>query len=315
MRKFLTLTVSAIMLAACGNSTESPTTVKEAPKAKTVAERPADHGSSTKPKKAPGANKAKLRKILAAQPEAAQARYGARHPAKTLAFFGIEPGMAVGEALPGGGWYTKILVPYLGEEGKLVGIDYALDMWPEFSFANEEFIEKKKSWPTEFVSKAAEWAPADGAKISATTFGPEASGHEGQLDAVLFIRALHNLSRFETEGEYMTKALAKTHSLLKPGGIVGVVQHRAPSSADADWATGSAGYLKQADVVAAFKAAGFEFVKKSGVNSNPKDKPTSEDIVWRLPPSLNGVGDNETLKAERLAIGESDRMTLLFKKK
>ena len=113
----------------------------------------------------------------------------------------------------------------------------------------------------------------------------------------------------------MTKALSKTHDLLKPGGIVGVVQHRAPETADDEWANGSAGYMKQSNVIAAFDAAGFDLVKKSGVNANPKDKPTSEDVVWRLPPSLSGVGDNETLKAERMAIGESSRMTLLFKKR
>jgi len=188
-------------------------------------------------------------------------------------------------------------------------------MWPEFSFATEEFVEGKKNWPAEFVSKAAEWAPADGAKISAMTFGDAVGDNAGQLDAVLFTRALHNLSRFETEGQYMTKALANTHALLKPGGIVGVVQHRAPESAEDAWANGSAGYLKQSHVVAAFEAAGFDLIKKSGINANPKDKPTSEDIVWRLPPSLNGVGDDEALKAERLAIGESNRMTLLFKKR
>jgi len=303
MRTVLTLTAAALILTAC-TSREASESGSQAPETPKVTQQ-----MDAK------FNGEKLAEILDAQPEKARARYDARNPAETLAFFDIKPGMAVGEALPGGGWYTKILTPYLGETGKLVGIDYSIEMWPEFSFANEAFIENKKNWPAEFVEKAAEWAPEDGAEISATTFGLETGAHTGKLDAVLFIRALHNLSRFESEGGYMTDALSKTHALLKPGGIVGVVQHRAPADADEDWAVGSAGYLKQANVIAAFEAAGFDLVKSSEINANPKDQPTIDDIVWRLPPSLNGVGDNESMKAERIAVGESDRMTLLFKKR
>lgn len=298
MRRFLTATAAAFILAAC--SSGDMTTKMSSGEAQLAETAKTDT--------------AKLAKVLAAQPEKTQARFAARHPAETLEFFGVAPGMAVGEALPGGGWYTKILVPYLGSEGKLVGIDYALEMYPEFSFANEVFMETKRKWPAEFVEKSAEWAPEDGAEISATTFGDTSGAMDGQLDAVLFVRAMHNLSRFEDAGQYMTDALAMTHDVLKPGGIVGVVQHRAPASATDEWADGSAGYLKEANVIAAFKAAGFEFVRSSEINANPKDQPVGDDIVWRLPPSMNGVGENEALKAERLAIGESDRMTLLFRK-
>ena len=80
------------------------------------------------------------------QPEETQARYGARHPAETLTFFGIEPGMTVVETLPGGGWYTRILLSYLGEEGKVIGADYAAEMFPLFGFFSEERIEAKKTW-------------------------------------------------------------------------------------------------------------------------------------------------------------------------
>lgn len=298
MRRFLTTTAAAFILVACSSG---DTTTKML-------------GGEAQIAETAKTDTAKLAKVLAAQPEKTQARYAARHPEETLEFFGIAPGMAIGEALPGGGWYTKILVPYLGSEGKLVGIDYALEMYPEFSFANEAFMETKRNWPVEFVEKSAEWAPEDGAEISATTFGDTSGAMDGQLDAVLFVRAMHNLSRFEDAGQYMTNALAMTHDVLKPGGIVGVVQHRAPASATDEWADGSAGYLKEANVIAAFEAAGFEFVKSSEINANPNDQPVGEDIVWRLPPSMNGVGDNEALKAERLAIGESDRMTLLFRK-
>ncbi|MEP3654320.1 MAG: methyltransferase [Litorimonas sp.] len=311
MRKFLTLTAASLILIGCG----AAETVDTKAKAATDATYDEVLGSDTVYVAGPKFDAAKLDSILAAQPDEVQARYSARNPAETLEFFGITPGMAVGEALPGGGWYTKILAPYLGADGKLVGIDYTIDMWSEFGFANEAFIETKKKWPAEFVAKSAEWASENGPDIMGRTFGTPAGDMAGQLDAILYVRALHNLSRFETEGAYMTQALKSSHDLLKPGGLVGVVQHRAPSTWEDAAANGSAGYLKQDNLIAAFEAAGFDLVKSSEVNANPKDQPGDDDIVWRLPPSLNGVGDDAALKAERMSIGESDRMTLLFKKR
>ncbi len=313
MRKLLALTAATLILISCGDASEVDTKAKAA--MSDIASNDDALGSDTTYAAEPKFDAAKLEKILTAQPEKVQARYGARHPAETLEFFGITPGMAIGEALPGGGWYTKILAPYLGEKGKLVGIDYTIDMWSEFGFANEAFIETKKKWPEEFVAKSAEWAPENGPEIAARTFGTPAGEMAGQLDAILFTRALHNLSRFEAEGGYLGQAMKNSHDLLKTGGIVGVVQHRAPADWDDASATGSAGYLKQANVIAAFESAGFDLVKTSEINANPKDKPAEGDVVWRLPPSLNGVGDDAALRAERLAIGETDRMTLLFKKR
>jgi len=115
------------------------------------------------------------------------------------------------------------------------------------------------TWPETFVTKSAEWMPANGPKIAATTFGSPAGDMAGSLDAILFIRALHNLSRFETEGAYLTKALSHSHALLKEGGIIGVVQHRAPEGWEDSQATGSAGYVKQSALIARFEAAGFDF--------------------------------------------------------
>jgi len=258
---------------------------------------------------------AKLNTVLDAQSEKAKARYGARHPQETLEFFGIAPGMKVAEALPGGGWYSKILVPYLGDNGHLVGVDYSLKMWPEFGgFANAEFIEKKKGWAAEWVEGAQAWRNGSQGAIDAFTFGGRDVAMDGQLDAVLFIRALHNLSRFEEKGGYLSEALNDSHALLKSGGIVGVVQHQGPEANDDDWAQGSKGYLKKSQLIAKFEAAGFEFVKDSPINENAKDVPSHDDIVWRLPPSLGTSKDNPELKAQMEAIGESNRMTLLFKK-
>lgn len=301
--KTLFLAGAALTLVACGNNSAD---VKQAA---------SETAGAAKAEMAMKANSAKLATILAAQPDKAKERFDARNPQATLEFFGITPAMTVVEALPGGGWYSKILIPYLGDEGHLVGVDYSIKMWPEFGgFANAEFIEKKKTWAAEWVEGAQAWRAGSSGDISAFTFGGRDASMDGQADAVLFIRALHNVSRFEDEGGYMTQALADTHALLKPGGIVGVVQHQGPETNDDKWAEGDNGYLKKSDVIAKFKAAGFELVKDSGINENPKDVPSNEDIVWRLPQSLATSREDADLRAKMKAIGESNRMTLLFKK-
>jgi predicted methyltransferase len=255
---------------------------------------------------------AALQASLDAQDEGTKARYDARNPAATLEFFGIAPGMAVGEALPGGGWYTKILLPYLGDNGRLVGVDYSIPMWSEFGgFADEEFLAAKENWPAEWTEQARGWTDSAVA-IDAATF--ENLPNDESLDAFLFIRAMHNLARFEAVGGYMTDAISSVYDSLKPGGLVGVVQHAAPDDADAEWASGAAGYLRQSDVVAAFEAAGFILVGESDINANPLDNPTTDDIVWRLPPRLAVPEDQPEVRAANEAIGESNRMTLLFQK-
>ena len=261
------------------------------------------------------ASKAKLTAVLAMQDDKIKARYDARNPAATLEFFGIKPGMKVTEALPGGGWYSKILIPYLGNEGHLTGIDYSINMWPEFGgFATAEFIENKKTWPATWTEGAQEWRSGSKAVIDAQTFGTRDAAQDGSYDAALFIRAMHNLSRFEAKGGYMSSAIAETHAMLKPGGIVGVVQHSGPESNSDEWAVGSKGYLKKSAVIAAFEAGGFELVGDSDINANPADVPSESDSVWRLLPSLRGNDDNPDMKAKMEAIGESNRMTLKFKK-
>ena len=134
------LTGLIVGLAACGNAPEAPTAT-DAPESPATAP-VVDSPEAT----APETNA--LTAILAAQPEEVQARYPYRNPQATLEFFEIEPGMTVVEALPGGGWYSKLLLPYLGSEGQLVGINYAIDLWPNFAFASEEFLANIVNWPT-----------------------------------------------------------------------------------------------------------------------------------------------------------------------
>ncbi len=258
--------------------------------------------------------KSALETALDAQAEDAQARYQHRHPGETLEFFEVAPGMTVVEALPGGGWYSKILLPYLGSEGQLVGADYALEMFPLFGFFSEERIEQKKTWVTDWTADAESWRDADSAGVSAFVLGSMPESMHGTADRVLLIRALHNLARFEEEGGFLTAALADVYTALKPGGIVGVVQHQAPDSMSDEWASGARGYLKKSAVIEFMQAAGFEFVAESPINENPADQPGEDDVVWRLPPTFATSGDNEELGAQMAAIGESNRMTLKFRK-
>jgi predicted methyltransferase len=255
-----------------------------------------------------------LAAILDAQPDETRARYQYRHPRETIEFFEIEAGMTVVEGLPGRGWYTKILLPLLGSEGRLIGANYSLDMYPLFSFASEQFMESQRRWTTDFPAGAAEWAGESGAEVAAFHFGAMPGEFAGTADVVFLVRALHNLARFSEQGDFLGAALADSFAALKPGGVLGVVQHHARDDKSDEFASGSRGYLKKSFVIAAAEQAGFEFVAVSDVNANPKDQPGDDDIVWRLPPTLATSADNPELRAELEAVGESNRMTLKFRK-
>lgn len=255
-----------------------------------------------------------LASVLASMPDEVKARYEHRHPAETLEFFGIRPGMTVVEALPGSGWYSQVLVPYLGENGRLIGANYPGEMWPKFGFFDQEFIDSMSTWTTDWPQQAQAWRADGGAVVEAFEFGSMRPELAGRADAVLLIRALHNLARFENDGGFLTTALQDVYQVLKPGGIVGVVQHEARPDISDEWASGARGYLKKQFVIDRLTAAGFEFVDESDINENPRDQPTPEDVVWRLPPSLMGSRDNPQLQAEMNSVGESHRMTLKFRK-
>ncbi len=228
-----------------------------------------------------------------------------RHPQETLTFFGIEPDMTVVEVLPGnGGWYTQILNPYLAAQGRLIGATYPISLWTQmFPNWNDESPERFGA----DITKMPRYLSVAGVETSAPIVGYAIDAipdeENGEADAVLFIRALHHLFRFDEP--MIDTALSEVFDVLKPGGVVGVVQHRAPEDADAEFASGNNGYLKQSDVIAAFERAGFVLEETSEINANPNDP--ADGYVWRLPPSTR---DNP----ETTAIGESDRMTLRFRK-
>lgn len=233
-----------------------------------------------------------------------RARDEFRNPAETLAFFRVEPDMKVGEYAPGGGWYTRVLGHYLGGEGQLVGLYFDPTSGP-FNAESQQGI---RAGAAGFPAEAAEFTGLPIENFSAMTLDAVPEGETGTFDRVLVIRMLHNMMRWNNADS----ELKKMRELLKPGGMLGIVQHRAPQDASADYANGSKGYLRQDDVVGFVEALGFEFVGSSEVNANPNDPANWEGGVWMMPPSLGG---DDEMDARTRDLGESDRMTLLFRKR
>ena len=228
-----------------------------------------------------------------------QSRDEWRHPAETLAFFEVEPGMTVVDYMPASGWYTRVLVPYLGEEGRYIGLT------PDPAAADSErFGEYFGALPGRFDEARAGWN-LNGAPVSIYASQDLPDAMKGTADRVLVFREMHNLLR---SGAMYTE-LTRMRDLLKDNGMLGIVQHRAKADAPASYTTGANGYLRQEDVIALVEAHGFELVGMSDVNANPADTADHEGGVWQLPPSLSG--ENEALRS----VGESDRMTLLFRKR
>jgi len=261
----------------------------------------------------PAFDGAKLDSVLAAQPEKAKARYQYRHPKETLEFFGVAPGMTVADTLPGA-YYSRILLPYLGDEGALIGVSYSIGHRAIDSGDDKVRMERVRNWPAMFVDHAENWRGDSKAVVSAFLFEDMPENVKGTVDVFLVVRASHHLNKYENNGNRRTKALADIYAALKPGGILGVIQHRSPADKSDEWASGFRGYIKQASYIKAIKAAGFEFVASSEINANPKDRPSDTDSVWRLPPILSGSAEGSEKRALLQKIGESDRMTLKFRK-
>ena len=228
-----------------------------------------------------------------------------RHPAQTLKFFGVEPQHTVVEYGPGGGWYTRILAPYLASSGQYIAINADSST---SSFPDRAREARTKGWPESFPGAAAKWTGVDAKKILAFESDELPDDMKGKVDRVLIFRSLHGM----LNGNRADSELRALRDMLADDGMVGVVQHRAKKDASYAMSNGTKGYLKQASVVALFELNGFELVSQSEINANPKDMANYEGGVWTLPPVL-GSGDADKAKYE--AIGESDRMTLLFKKR
>jgi len=227
-----------------------------------------------------------------------------RHPKEVLEFFQIEPGMTVVDYLPAGGWYTRILVPWLGPDGHYVA------MGPDLTGeTNQYFLNSMGGLAQKFPGQTAGWNLGDGAEISAFNVPDVPEELEGAVDRVLIFREMHNQLRFG----WLHDDLMAIRTMLKPGGMVGLTDHRMFEDAPFSMTDGNKGYLRQSDVIALMDAYGFDLVGSSEVNANPKDTKDYERGVWMLPPGLAGATD-ET-RPKMLEIGESDRMTLLFRKR
>lgn len=219
-----------------------------------------------------------------------RARDPYRHPTETLAFFDIRSGQTVIEYYPGGGWYTEILAPALKGNGRYVAMPPAT----ERGLAGvKAMLEKNKDWfgPVEVVP----FSPTE-----ASTFPA------GTADRVLTFRNVHNL--IMAGDAVSAKAFADFYRALKPGGILGVVDHRLPEDMDSAREK-SSGYIKRSTIIRLATAAGFKLAGESPVNANPKDGHDWPEGVWMLPPTYR-LGDVD--RAKYAAIGESDRLTLKF---
>ncbi len=228
-----------------------------------------------------------------------RARDSQRHPAETLAFFHVGPHMKVGEYSPGGGWYSRLLGHYLGGEGQLVGL-YANPLTATADPARQQRI---RDTAAGFGKEVAGYTGLPAEKFSGITLDNIAE-HKGTFDRILLMRALHNPLR----SGILDTELRAMRELLKDDGLIGVEQHRAKADAPWAYANGSKGYLRQEDVIDIMRVNGFELVAASEINANPKDSADHKDGVWEMPPTLS------TKREDLKGLGESDRMTLLFKK-
>lgn len=245
---------------------------------------------------------ASLREVVAGpqRTPAYVARDRYRHPVETLEFFGLRPDMTVVEIWPGGGWYTEILAPYLRANGRYYAATPAASL-PDASAGTKQAV----------AAFRARLAANPGAydRVVLSEFRPpmrsEIAPH-GSADLVLTFRNVHNW----IVGGFEQDAFKAFYAALKPGGVLGVVEHRAPAGMDLE-GTKKSGYTSEAYVKELAQAAGFEFVGSSPVNDNPKDTKDYADGVWTLPPTL---ARKDAEREKYLAIGESDRMTLKFVK-
>ncbi|NNE49606.1 MAG: class I SAM-dependent methyltransferase [Altererythrobacter sp.] len=231
-----------------------------------------------------------------------RARDQYRNPSETLAFFQIEPTMTVAEYGPGGGWYTRVLAPWIMPHGKYIAVNGDSDARTYNSRAQEA---RAKAWTENFKRGLAEGSGMSENDVMAFEIDEMPDGVAGTVDRVVIFRSMHGLN-INNQADDVLKA---ARQLLKDDGMVGVVQHRAPEGASYDdYGAKQRGYMRTQDVVAIFAANGFELVDSSEVNANPQDTADHERGVWEMPPVWS------TKREELKNLGESDRMTLLFKK-
>ena len=277
---------AAAIITGCSNETASETSASDEP-----AEKAAPSNSDI------------LDSVLAGdhRSEEERARDQFRNPKETLLFFGVEPDMTVVEIWPGGGWYTNVIAPYLAKgEGTYYAAHFNPNRSERAAAAISAFKEKYGADPETYGD------------VTVTTLGADSDiAPEGSADVVLTFRNVHNWMGGDDTAVYFQKF----YDALRPGGVLGVVEHRA----DSPEGEGSSGYVAEETVIAFATAAGFEFDQRSDINANEADTKDHPFGVWTLPPvrrssAVRGQEDPDFDRAKYDAIGESDRMTLKFRK-
>ncbi len=219
-----------------------------------------------------------------------------RHPKETLMTFGLTPDMKALEILPGRGWYTEILAPLMKDSGELTVAGFG-ENHPTKYLGNLhiDFMDKMRADPDTY------------GKVKTVVFdnnGYLADIADNSLDIVMTFRNSHNWIRFGG----IEEIYPAFHRVLKPGGILGVVQHRAHDGSDPG-VSAEKGYIPKSYLIKLIESKGFELVKSSDINANPKDSKDYPEGVWSLPPSYR---EKDKDRAKYTAIGESDRLTLKF---
>lgn len=232
-----------------------------------------------------------------------------RHPVGTLTFLGLEDGMTVMEIWPGGGWYTEVLAPVVRHNGQYIVATYDVDVpdQPQYRYSLQETLLKKFSDRPDVYDQ-----------VAVAPYSPPQSASLGDADSIDLILTFRNTHGWIGDG-LASQVFSEFARVLKPGGILGVVQHRAREGADPAKSSGM-GYVSEQAVIELARSAGLFLEARSEVNANPADSRDHEGGVWNLPPGLSACREIESedeMKACRTrfkAIGESDRMTLRFRK-
>jgi predicted methyltransferase len=231
------------------------------------------------------------------RPESDRARDRYRHPKETLLFFGLRPNQTVVEITPTGGWYTRIIAPVLRDHGRYIAA------MPPVVPGNANSERSRRTF-TELLAEH----PVLFDRVQVVDFAPGTTplAPPGTVDLILTFRNLHNwMARGQAEA-----ALRTMYEALKPGGTLGVVEHRGNEAVPQDPRAGT-GYVNQDYAIELIEKAGFRLVATSEINANPKDTKDHPGGVWTLPPTLAG---DAAEREKYLDIGESDRFTLKFVK-
>lgn len=290
--RLASLSLVAILFSACGNAQEPQSTSAEDVAAQEQAV----------PEAAPApVDITSLEAILAGdhRSDGNSDRDASRHPKETLGFFGLEPDMTVVEIWPGGGWYLEVIAPYVNAGGKYYAAGFDRDSTSEYVKGNLQKLEAKLAARPDLYS---------GVVVTELAKGKLEIAPESSADMVLTFRNVHNWMDGETD--FPAQVFSAMFRALKPGGVLGVVEHRGAADQPQD-PKAESGYVTEKVVIDLAEAAGFQLADRSEINANPLDTKDYSGGVWTLPPSLR-LGDVD--REKYAAIGESDRMTLKFVK-